>query len=199
MSFDAQKAIQNYLADNKITEMDQSQQIIAVAKLVAGIPWGEGRSIEEVLKTKKVGTCTGKHMVLEACFKELGIDCRPVVCTFRWGDQAIKFPVKLRSILEEGEWEHGHNFLQARKENGKFIDVDVTWNPALRSYGFKTFPANWDGKSSFVGVDDMMRRWDGVNMEVMKKYLVNALNPELKSRRERFLEEFTKWVNSINK
>lgn len=198
MSYNSKIAIKKLLTENKIYSLDKQHQLIAVVELIAKIPWGEGRNIEEVLETKKVGTCTGKHLVLQACFNELGIEYRTVVCTFRWGEQIIKYPENLKAILKEGEWEHGHNFVQIKDEYGKYIDLDITWNSKLAPYGFKAFPKNWNGESAFIGIDNIIRRWDGADVESKKKELINSLDLELKQRRERFLSEFIKWVGTIN-
>lgn len=198
MFYNAKIAIKNFLAKNQIYKLSKKEQLTAVVKLTAEIPWGEGRNINEVLETKKVGTCTGKHLVLQACFDELGIEYRPVVCTFRWGDQAVKYPENLKSILKEGEWEHAHNFVQIKKERGKYMDIDITWNSRLASYGFRTFPRNWDGESAFIGINNIIRRWDGVDAESKKKEITDSLPMELKERRARFLSEFIKWIGTIN-
>lgn len=199
MTSDIKEAIRAYLKSNRIFDLAGEKQLIEVVQLVAGIPWGEGRTIQEVLITKKVGTCTGKHLVLQACFDELGINYRPVICTFFWGEQKIRYPENLRTILSEGEWEHGHNFVQIKKEGGDYMDVDITWNPKLKLYGFRTFPENWDGKSSFIGLDKIHRRWNGVDMESKKKELIESLELKLRERRELFLREFIKWVESISR
>ncbi len=198
MAFNDNKEIKNYLKSNGILGLNKEKQSIEVVKLVSEISWGKGRTIEEVLSTKKVGTCTGKHLVLQACFDELGIEYRPVVCTFRWEEQSIKYPENLKSILQEGSWEHGHNFVQIKKKEGSFIDVDLTWNLKLKPYGFKTFPENWDGKTSFIGIDNIIKRWGDTDLLSMKKELIELLSPEIRDRREHFLNEFIKWIDSIN-
>ena len=197
MIFNTKKEIQNFLRQNGIFNFEKDRQLIEVVKLVSRIPFGEARTIEEVLKTKKVGTCTGKHLVLQACFDELGIEYQPVVCTFYWEDEKIKYPENLQAILDEGKWEHGHNFVQIKKENGIYIDVDVNYNPELKPYGFRTFPQDWDGQSSFVSVEKIIRRWDNVNIADMKKELIDSLISEIRERRKRFLSELFKWVGSI--
>lgn len=58
-------------------------------------------------------------------------------------------------------------------------------NPELEPYGFKTLPDNWEGKTSFIGLKKMIRRWDSVNSDDMKKELIESLPPEMKGR-ERF-------------
>ncbi|MFH0956930.1 MAG: hypothetical protein V1813_03635 [Candidatus Aenigmatarchaeota archaeon] len=191
--------IKALLESGGIYSLRGTQQLTSVVELVAEIPWGEGRTIEDVLITRKVGTCTGKHLVLQACLDELGIKYRPVVCTFRWEKQGIKYPRNLRRILDEGGWKHGHNFVQIAGEGGKYMDIDITWNSKLKPFGFRTFPRDWDGKSPFIGLDEMVRRWDDANIVSMKKEFVDSLTPEVRERRERFLKGFIDWVGRINK
>jgi hypothetical protein len=190
--------IKKYLADNGIYELDKNGQLITTAKLISKIPWGEARTIDELLITKKYGTCTAKHTALKACFDELGIKSKQITSTFKWGEQDILYPENLRQILIEGEWNHGHNFLQVEKEDGTKVDVDVTWNPALQEFGFLTLPENWDGKTSFLGLN-INARWDDVDMKKKKIELIESLSPELRERRERFLKIFVEWMHTINK
>ncbi len=90
--------------------------------------------------------------------------------------------------------------MQIKKEDGKYTDVDITWNSRLKPYGFKTFQKDWDGKSRFIGINNIIQRYDGVtDANMKKKELTNSLEPELKERRERFLKEFIEWVDLINK
>jgi hypothetical protein len=192
-----EKHIRNFLNQNRIFELDKESQITETAKLIAKFPWGEARTIEELLVTKKFGTCTAKHSALQACYNLLGIKCHQVTSAFRWGEQEIKYHEELQKILNEGEWDHGHNFLQIEKDNGAKVDVDITWNSKLKKYGFRTFPEDWNGKTSFFGLK-INQRWDAVDMKAKKIELIESLSPELRNRRERFLKIFVKWVHSIN-
>lgn len=189
--------INNFLKVNSIFNLKKEDQITETAKLIAKFPWGKARTIEELLVTKKYGTCTARHSALQACYNLLGIKCHQVTSTFKWGEQGIKYPEKLQKILDEGEWNHGHNFLQVEKDNGTKIDIDITWNSKLKEYGFMTFPENWDGKTSFVGLK-INQRWDNVNMKAKKIELIESLSLESRDRRERFLKIFVKWIHSIN-
>ena len=53
-------------------------------------------------------------------------------------------------------------------QSGEWIDVDITWDPPLKPFGFKTFPEDWDGQTSFIGVMTI-ERWDGVNIKQKKE------------------------------
>lgn len=191
---DQDQMISQFLEGLDLNELEESEKLVKVAQSVSAIPWGEGRTIEDVF-TKGVGTCTGKHKVLQACFDKLGIEYQPVVCTFKWGDQPVDYPQELKDILAEGEWEHGHNFVQLKDGT----DLDVTWNKALAEHGFKVLPEDWDGKTSFVGVDQIKNRWDGANIDEMKADLIGGLDEQTRERRERFLKGLIRWTEAINK
>lgn len=189
-------AIAAFLTKIGITDGSDRKQVIQLVQDIAEIPWGEGRTIEEVLETKHVGTCTGKHLVLAACCDALSVAHRTVVCTFKWSEQGIVLPKNLEAILQEGEWLHGHNFLQLQSSTGEWIDVDVTWDSALKPYGFRTFPSDWNGETSFVGVQNMQGRTDNADINKKKEWLA-ALSPETQQRRERFLHGFFVWIETL--
>jgi hypothetical protein len=188
--------VQDFLTAKGITALEGDEQIIQLAHAVCNIPWGEARTLEDVL-TKSIGTCTGKHVLMQACLKELGIPYRPVVCTFQWGKQGIEFPDSIRNILATGEWSHGHNFVQIQYADGPWVDIDVTWDPPLALHGLSPLPDNWNGHTSFVGLRHIEKRWDGASIAEKKAELIAALSPEEQERRERFLEEFIQWIDSL--
>ncbi|MFC1686987.1 hypothetical protein ACFL0L_00195 [Patescibacteria group bacterium] len=192
--------IHKYLSHNNIINIEKSKQLAMVANLVARIPFGEARTIKEVLTTKKVGTCSGKHEVLKACLDELEISNSNVFCTFRWNDQKIQFPKHLHNMLMGVTWDHGHNFLKVLNSEGKYIEVDVTINPGLEKYGFQAFPENWDGlQSTPLAFDKIIKKWEGGDIAFEKKKLMNSLSPELQEHRKIFLSELFKWIKKINK
>lgn len=188
--------IRNFLGSIGVHDGADRTHVLELVQSVARIPWGEGRTIEEVLETKHVGTCTGKHLLLSTCFDVLKVPYRVTVCTFRWSEQGITLPKHLSEILKEGEWLHGHNFLQIQSSSGEWIDLDVTWDPALDRYGFQTFPENWKGETSFLGVRNIHERLDGADTSKKNDWL-SALSPEMQERRGRFLKEFFAWIHRL--
>jgi hypothetical protein len=136
-------------------------------------------------------------LALQKCYDLLGIKNHQVISIFKWGKQGIKYPNELQQILDEGEWDHGHNFLQVEKDDGTKIDIDVTWNTKLNDFGFMVFPENWNGKDSFIGLK-IEQRWDNVDMKAKKVELIESLDSKERERRERFLKLFVKWIHSIN-
>jgi arylamine N-acetyltransferase len=195
---DKQALIRGFLSTHGALNGTQRESLLSVIQAVAHTPWGEGRTVEEVLSTKRVGTCTGKHLVLSACLEALGLPHRTTVCTFHWSEQSIALPKELRGILKESEWVHGHNFLQVQNATGHWVDVDVTWDPPLKPYGFRTFPEDWDGETSFIGLSRLIERFDDAQIEMKKKWIA-SLTEEQQERRERFLRKFFSWIASLRR
>ena len=82
-------------------------------------------------------------------------------------------------------------------ENGNYLDV--TWDAALKPFGFKTLPLDWTPEQSFVGVQNIKQQWEGVSIDQMKSRLIESLDSEKRERRERFLHGFVKWIEDIHK
>ncbi|MEK7218847.1 MAG: transglutaminase domain-containing protein, partial [Patescibacteria group bacterium] len=188
--------VASFLAERRIDAAEPDIAFIELAHAVAAIPWGEARTVTDVF-AKGIGTCRGKHRVFLAACEQLGIVARPVVCTFHWQEQEIRYPRGLRDFLAEHHWPQNHTFVQvqtprspepkARGEAG-WIDVDLTWDPALKPYGFWTFPEDWDGEHSFHAVT-FLERWDGADIQAKIDELVNDLSPDQRSAQEHFLRE----------
>jgi hypothetical protein len=193
---DHEKAlVRAFLAPHSLQDVDQGTAIVELAQIVAAIPWGEARTIEDVL-AKKMGTCRGKHRLFVAALAELGIESRFVVSTFHWHEQDIHYPPALKEFLEDHHWPHNHTFAQVKNSNGAWVDCDLTWDPALKPWGFWTFPEDWDGEHSFHAVK-VVDRWDGVEIEAKLDELKNLLSPEQQQASEHFLRLFIEWVASV--
>jgi hypothetical protein len=170
---------------------------LSVIRAVAEIPWGEARTVDEVLGTKHVGTCQGKHLVLQACFDQLQIPYRTVVGTFRWKEQGIAFPPHLQAFLDQLDWVHGHNWVQIQSSNGQWIDLDVTWDSPLARRGFLPLPSDWDGSTNFLSIHHPIDRWEGITMEEKKAALIASLSPIERTHREDFLRALFPWIATI--
>ena len=186
--------VRAYMDTLKLDGLTLNEKVERLAHTISKIPWGSEATLLGVLKNNN-GNCTGKHALLEACLTILHVRFRTVVCTFKWGEQEVRYPENLQRILWEGEWEHGHNYVQL--ENGNY--VDVTWDPRLSAFGFKVLPDSWTIDDTFVGVRNIKRRWDGAPVQETKQDLINALPAVLQERRERFMQAFIDWMNEVHK
>lgn len=184
--------IEAYLDSMNMDEMTLDEKVAYIAQEVSKIPWGDAVSVVDVLD-EGYGNCTGKHKLMQVCLDRLHVRYNTVVCTFKWGEQEVRYPENLQRILWEGEWEHGHNFIQF--PNGKYLDV--TWDPALEKFGFRVLPKDWTTENSFIGVKNIKRQWEGAPIDETKKDLINALPSVLQERRERFMTAFIEWIKSV--
>lgn len=128
----------------------------------------------------------------------LNIPHESVVSTFRWEKQGLVLPDNLQSILGEGGWEHGHNWVKITDPENQF-DIDLTWDSPMTPYGFLVLPDEWDGKSSFIGLKSYEQRWNGVSIDQMKEQLIGNLTTEQRERRERFVENLIEWSNELHR
>ena len=85
-------------------------------------------------------SCVGKRKLLQAKLAAIGIDSRPICCTFRWDTT----PLPSEIFAKASRPTSGHEFLEAFiPENKKWVWVDPTWDSSLKTAGFPI--AEWDG------------------------------------------------------
>lgn len=185
-------SVVQFLDHHSIFSADQLPEL---AQAVSAIPWGEARDLKDVL-AKCTGTCTGKHILLQACFDHLGIQYRPVVCTFRWQEQHLVLPENLQTILDSTSWLHGHNFIQVKLKN-EWIDVDVTWDAPLEQFGFRSLPVDWNGQTNFIGLNVIVQRWNGVSIIDKKAEILSQLTDTERTARALFLDGLIHWIDSL--
>lgn len=92
----------------------------------------------EVLIREWRGTCSGKHELLQALFKELGYRSTLIACTQEiQPPRGVKLPPELLSYMAEGPVVDVHNYLVLHISNGDMI-VDATWPLATHALGLLT-------------------------------------------------------------
>lgn len=149
----------------------------------------------EVLRLQR-GSCSGKHYLLGALFRLMGVPVRHMICTHRFNESPIVFPEPMQHLLEKNEIVDCHDYLQIEID-GQWVDVDATWERGLREFGF---PVNedWDGRSpmvlSVVPEDLAIVERDP---ERLKEELLSRLTPRQRALRRQFLEALSKWVQEL--
>jgi len=170
---------------------------IAVFEHVRDIPYvyPSSRDPVEVLQRGQ-GTCSGKHYLLAAAFRCLGLQVRHMICTHRFNESPIAFPEQMQALLRKTEILDLHDYLQLAVD-GEWIDIDATWEIGLREYGF---PVNdeWDGRSpmllSVTGEENRIAERDP---EKVKEEMLAHLTPRQRMQRKQFLEALSAWVVEI--
>ncbi len=173
------------------------QARIQVFEHVRDIPYCYPASREpaEVLRLRR-SSCSGKHYLLGAMFRLLGLRVRHMICTHRFNESPLVFPPPMQELLRKNEIVDLHDYVQIAVDD-TWVDIDATWELGLRDFGF---PVNdeWDGKSamilSVVPEDFAVAERDP---ERLKEELLSRLTPRQRSLRRQFLEALSRWVQEL--
>ena len=153
------------------------------------------RDPQEVLRGG-FGTCSGKHYLLGEMFRMLGLNVRHMICTHRFNESPIGFPDEMQAMLRKNEIVDLHDYLQIEADK-EWIDVDATWQRALREFGF---PVNedWNGTQSMsLSVVAENHEIAERDPERLKDELLSKLTPRQRMLRKEFLTALSNWVTEL--
>ncbi|RUA17283.1 MAG: hypothetical protein DSY55_02465 [Clostridia bacterium] len=106
--------------------------------LVRDMPYqrASDRRPETILREWR-GTCSGKHYLLAALFRELGLDARVMAGVLRYYPDPAHADPRLLALLEPvgGVFVDVHNWVELELPSGP-MTVDATWPVSLKQYGF---------------------------------------------------------------
>lgn len=181
-------------------ESSLTARIICAFQMVRDIPYGSigEREPQQILRSN-LGSCSGKHVLLNGLFRTLGIDSKILTCLHHFNEalpQGNPYPKKLQKIVSRYKVLDFHHYIKMRVGQ-KWVNVDATWDIHLKNYGF---PVNvdWDGKSNTtVAVRAIKFFPQNDDIASLKKRLINGLSPEDREVRAEFLEIFTQWLKEI--
>jgi transglutaminase-like putative cysteine protease len=150
----------------------------------------------EVLRAGS-GSCSGKHYLLGELYRRLGIPVRNMICMHRFNESPLPFPDEMQDLLRKNEIVDLHDYLQICVD-GKWIDVDATWELPLRDYGF---PVNedWDGGTSMLltVTPDEQEEVHGDPSKAKEERLAK-LTPRQRTLRKQFLEALGRWLDELS-
>lgn len=174
-----------------------SQKIITLFEKVRDIPYGDvgSRDPLDVYKQNK-GTCSGKHELLKALYKELGLQVKDFLIMHRFKELPVKFSPEITEILNRTDITDPHNYFKVLIDN-KWLTVDVTWDKALQKLGFPV-NENWDGKSDMpVAVAPGGKVYEPEDPIALKKELISELPENAQEERKLFLKKCTEWLDNL--
>lgn len=173
--------------------------LVKIFKKVRDIPYGSTgeRDPQKILKAK-LGSCSGKHLLLKELFELLGYQAKIITCYHHF-DEALprrEYPEALQNLITEHTVIDFHHFIQI-KRNNRWVVVDATWDTPLKAYGF---PVNtdWDGNTDTQLAVKPIKFYPEVdNLIAFKKQLIEELEPEEREVRRRFLDLLTEWFTTL--
>ena len=142
------------------------------------------------------GTCSGKHYLLDALYREMGYATQVVMCPHRFTRQnTAHFPDALRSLVDEAPIPDVHTFVRIWTDD-HWMDVDATWPTSAGRLGM---PVN----SRFeLGVDmpvacDALGYFvvpHGVDPQSFKEELITTHCEGRGAQRDAFIEGMSRWL-----
>jgi len=170
-------------------------KIITLFEKVRDIPYGNIGSRNPIdVYHKNKGTCSGKHALLKALYKEIGVEVKDYIIMHKFNNLPIEFPQNLKNILNKSTIIDPHNFLKI-KINNQWFTVDVTWDKSLKKLGFP-INENWDGKSNLnILVALGGEIYETKNPILFKKELLKKQTKQQLKDRKLFIQELTIWLD----
>ncbi|MFH1395346.1 MAG: hypothetical protein ABIH09_04235 [Candidatus Omnitrophota bacterium] len=135
--------------ENWTNGLSEKESRIVVFEKIRNIPFvvipeffKSKNDMMNILKSNK-GFCVPKQYVLGAMFQKLGLDVKYYICSFRWKDLDVEFPLKLENLAKQIPITY--HFACKVFINGEWVVVDATWDPELKKLKFPV-NENWDGE-----------------------------------------------------
>ena len=172
-----------------------NEKIITLFEKVRDIPYGAIGSRNPLdVYHQNMGTCSGKHTLLKALYKELGLEVKDFIVMHAFNKLPIEYPENLKELLSKTTVIDPHNFIKI-KRNNQWFTVDVTWDNKLKKLGFP-INKNWDGNFNLnISValgGEILETDDAVALKIE---LLQKLSNTAQKEREIFLEKFTDWLS----
>ncbi|MCU0651950.1 MAG: hypothetical protein MUC39_03305 [Candidatus Omnitrophica bacterium] len=153
---------------------------------------------ESILRTSKA-SCTPKHYLLGFLFTKLGIPIDYVTYPFKWSEQPINYPAKIKELAQGSPT--GYHLSCKAQIKGRWVLVDATWDSGLKKSGFPVND-NWDGLSNtlnaVVPIEEVIHSTleDRLSYVREKKKLIPE---EQKAIYAEFITQFNLWLESLRR
>jgi len=153
---------------------------------------------ESILHTSKA-SCSPKHYLLGFLFSRMGIPLDYATYPFKWGEQLIKYPEKIRKLAEASPI--GYHVACKAKIEEKWVLIDATWDSALKKSGFPVND-NWDGISntmnSVVPIEEVIHSSLQHRLDYVKEKK-KLFSEEERATYAEFIKEFNLWLESLRR
>ena len=182
--------------------VDQPIDAAAAFALVRDMPYRRASSrAPEVTIAEWQGTCSGKHILLQALFKELGLSAMMILAPHEFtADNSPWLPPALLDEVSRAPVLDVHNFLRVQPgANADWITVDATWPLAFESSGLPVnhaFDRHRDMAiaADLIEIHHVPSDLDPVEME---ERVLSDWSVADRERREEFLERLMDWLESV--
>ena len=168
-----------------------------VFTLIRDMPYQRANSrVPEAIIREWRGTCSGKHYLLDALFREMGHDSRVVMCTHNFTpENTAPFPGPLRPGVSQGPVPDCHTPRRLHTEAG-WMKVDATWPQSARALGMAVNDRFIPGVDMDVACSpvEVFEVPDGVDPQTFKEELIEVHCGSDTDRRDHFIEAMSIWL-----
>jgi hypothetical protein len=166
--------------------------------LVRDLPYQRASSREpEAIVREWRGTCSGKHYLLDAVFRELGMDARVIMCTHRFTrENTGHFPAGLKSLVSREPVPDVHTYIRLETGVG-WMNVDGTWPSRAASLGMPVNRTFTEGQDMAIACDpiDSFVVPTGDDPQVFKEQLIAEFCGSSSTIRDEFIEGMSRWLS----
>ncbi len=173
----------------------------AVFYLVRDMPYrrASDRQPETIIREWR-GTCSGKHYLLAALFRELGLDARVMAGVLRYHPDPARTDPRLLALLAPvgGVFVDVHNWVEIELPDGP-MTVDATWPAKLKQYGFpvnETFELGKSQALAYPIFQTYIVPDDGDPQAFKEKLLQEHFTPAELAAREAFIRALSQMLTS---
>jgi hypothetical protein len=173
---------------------------VQVYHAVRNIPYGSTGERDPVrVMEVRVGSCSGKHVLLRELLRALGYRAETVT-VFAYFNKGIPeyegFPPELLRIIREERVPDFHHYVRMYRD-GRPQKLDATWHDKLIPYGFPVNHA-WNGEGDTVIAAEPIREYPPEeDLIAFKVKMLATLTPEESALRLRFLRLVTDWMATL--
>lgn len=168
-----------------------------VFRLVRDMPYERASDLSpSTLIREWRGTCSGKHLLLQALLSDLGLRVRLMIATYRYSWQGPgPVPRALAQLLAPGPVPDVHNFLEVQSL-GAWLPLDATFPKPAAAIGFPVNDGFVPGVAQRVACTPPYSAWPvppDVALDAYKAGVLAEFCGADLPRREAFIAALTAW------
>ncbi len=177
---------------------DEKLTAASAFALVRDMPYQRASAREpEAIVREWRGTCSGKHYLLDAIFRELGMDSRVIMCTHRFTrENTGHFPADLKSLVAREPVPDVHTYIRLKTDVG-WMNVDATWPSSAGPLGMPVNGTFTKGKDMAIACDpvDSFVVPAGDDPQAFKEQLIAEFCGSSSTIRDEFIEGMSRWLS----
>jgi hypothetical protein len=177
----------------------------AAFALVRNMPYRRASSrAPQVTIEEWRGTCSGKHILLQALFEELGMQTTMILTPHAFTEANSPWlPPSLLAMVREIPVRDVHNFLRVQPVDqlgpqAEWVTVDATWPLATRELGMpanETFDLGHD-MGLAADPDELFHVSQDLDPIELKSRILDDFSADELERREEFLTGLMDWIET---